>query len=694
MATGALNLLKDLVLYRLSSLNALAVPFLDERSTEDDYTLLPPPRPLRVLQLMGISFFAVSGSAYGIEESVAAGGPFLALLLLLLAPLLWSAPLLMVAAELSVALPQSGGYVVWVNTAFGALPSLLNAMSNLLCNVLDCALYPLLLTEYLRRALPALHEATDDTWWHDAAASALGELLRLALLALAAGVNIAGVNLVGVAAGALMLVVAAPFVALTAAALASGDARPAALLDADPALWPSDAAGWYFLGTLVLWNTCGYDSAGMVAAEVADAPRTYPRALWGSLGLTTALYVLPLGACAAASTDWDEWREGQWTKLARRFGGDGLATAVTLSSVVSMVGVLCTLMCTTSRAVAAMAQLRMLPAPLARLHPHLGTPVAAVALNALLVAGASSLLRFELLMELSMFFYALNVLMQIGAVLRLRASHPHLPRPAPRLPAPCLLPPAILALLVLVGAPAAHWGAALALLGATIAVYLALGVCRRRRRAAGRVRGRAGGGERGGETPRSLLAFGVDDDDDDDDDDDTFGAGGGGGAGLGGGRSHILLSSTGGGDGDGWWPLPPMLGGGLGGGGGFGGGGGGARASAAEIVSAFEVDASDDAELAAASAAAAAAVAAAPAPPRSSAMRAMHHHRQTASPVAVASAAGSEVEMQQTACALADSLFAQGGGCGGGAGAAAPVCEMSQVEVGGGDGEVGEMETI
>ena len=52
----------------IRALNKLAVPFLsDEGTGEDDYALLPPPRPLGVLQLMGITFFAVSGSAYGVE---------------------------------------------------------------------------------------------------------------------------------------------------------------------------------------------------------------------------------------------------------------------------------------------------------------------------------------------------------------------------------------------------------------------------------------------------------------------------------------------------------------------------------------------------------------------------------------------------------------------------------------------------
>ena len=154
-------------------LNALAVPFLDDEDAEDDYALLPPPKPLGTLQLMGIAFFAVSGSAYGIEESVALGGPFLALVALLLAPVLWSAPMLMVVSELAVAMPQSGGYIVWVNSAFGALPSMLNGMSNLMCNVLDCALYPVMLTDYLQRALPALRPSAAA----DASSSADGDVV-------------------------------------------------------------------------------------------------------------------------------------------------------------------------------------------------------------------------------------------------------------------------------------------------------------------------------------------------------------------------------------------------------------------------------------------------------------------------------------------------------------------------------------
>ena len=395
----------------------------------DDYALLPPPKPIKALQLTGIVFFAVSGSAYGIEETVSAGGPLLALLGLLLATTVWSAPLALISCELSVAMPHSGGYIVWVNSAFGPLASLLNGVANFLCNIFDCALYPLLLTDYLQRALlpilpPEPHGGGPGSWWR-LAPDILGTALRLLLVLLAAAANVSGANVVGIAAGLLMLAVTLPFAWLTVAAYSAPNASVWAPLTPSLQNWPTSYAQGYFLCNLILWNTCGYDSAGMVAAEVVDGRKTFPRALAAALGLTTLLYLLPLAACTAADRRWAMWGEGQFEMLGIEFGGPVLGGALLCASIVSMVGVMCTLMMTSSRAIAAMAVLRMLPAPLARLHPITGAPHLSVVLNASLIAVATCTLRFEALLELSMFFYSINAIMQCASLHRLRRTHPH-----------------------------------------------------------------------------------------------------------------------------------------------------------------------------------------------------------------------------------------------------------------------------
>ncbi|EOD33895.1 hypothetical protein EMIHUDRAFT_252995 [Emiliania huxleyi CCMP1516] len=217
------------------SLNRAALPFLrDADLNDDDYELQPPKPKLEMLQLMGIAFFAVSGSAYGVEEIVPLGGPFLSLAALVIAPAVWSAPMLLVTAELSVALPRAGGYVVWVEEALGAMPSLLNAMANLACSVLDCSLHP-----------AAAHAELAEAGSAGGAEGVALAVVRVLLVALAAALNVRGVDVVGSAAGVLMLLA----------------------LDPDPRLWPSGREAWFSFLCIVLWNCCGYDSAGMVAAE-------------------------------------------------------------------------------------------------------------------------------------------------------------------------------------------------------------------------------------------------------------------------------------------------------------------------------------------------------------------------------------------------------------------------------------------
>ena len=460
---------------RFRRANQLAVPFIaDDGTGEDDYAMLPPPKPIKSLQLMALTFFAVSGSAFGIEETVSAGGPLLALLMITLAALVWSLPLALVACELSIAMPHSGGYIVWVHNAFGPLPSLLNGLANLLCNVFDCALYPLILTDYLQRAilplLPPEPHGGGSAWWR-LAPTFLGTFLRLLLVLVAALVNVLGANVVGVAAGVFMLAVTIPFAWLTVSAYSSPSAQPAAPFTPSLQNWPSSYAQFYFLLQLVLWNTCGYDSAGMVAAEVVDGRTTFPRALGGALVLTTASYLLPLAACASADQTWPMWGEGQFENLGQEFGGTALGAALLVASIVSMVGVMCTLLMTSSRAISAMAQLRMLPAPLARLHPLTGAPHFAIGVNACLISAATALLRLEALVELSMFFYSINAIVQCAAVTRLRVTHPHRLRPRHILPTPLLALPVGVAATTLLLSPWRNWLGALSLIAATLVTY-------------------------------------------------------------------------------------------------------------------------------------------------------------------------------------------------------------------------------
>uniref|UniRef100_A0A7S4F166 Cationic amino acid transporter C-terminal domain-containing protein n=3 Tax=Chrysotila carterae TaxID=13221 RepID=A0A7S4F166_CHRCT len=216
----------------------------------------------------------------------------------------------------------------------------------------------------------------------------------------------------------------------------------------------------------------------MVAAEVVSPARAFPLSLCGALLLSTLLYVAPLAAAVATVGGWEDWKAGQFVDISAQIGGPYLSAALAAAGVVSMCGVMCTLLCTTSRAIAAMATLRMLPAGLSKLHPRFGTPAAAIVCNSAAVAVATSTLQFESLLGLSMLFYAVNVLMQCAALLKLRVTHAHLPSPSCALPSPLLLFPCALALAVLALAPRSQLLSAATLGVGTLALYSLLSLCR------------------------------------------------------------------------------------------------------------------------------------------------------------------------------------------------------------------------
>jgi amino acid transporter len=99
--------------------------------------------------LVGVTFFAVCGGDYGLEDSVGAAGPALTLLGLLILPWVWSLPIALMTAELSSMIPEAGGYVVWINRAFGPFAAHMNALLNLVSNTFDNALYPVMFVDYL-----------------------------------------------------------------------------------------------------------------------------------------------------------------------------------------------------------------------------------------------------------------------------------------------------------------------------------------------------------------------------------------------------------------------------------------------------------------------------------------------------------------------------------------------------------------
>jgi amino acid transporter len=76
-------------------------------------------RRLTLLPLAAATFFIVSGGPYGLEEVILGHGYAASVGLILLVPLVWSLPVALMVGELASALPETGGFYVWVRRGLG-----------------------------------------------------------------------------------------------------------------------------------------------------------------------------------------------------------------------------------------------------------------------------------------------------------------------------------------------------------------------------------------------------------------------------------------------------------------------------------------------------------------------------------------------------------------------------------------------
>src|SRR5262245_25529393 len=95
----------------------------------------PKARKVTLLGLTAATYLMVSGGPYGLEKVVQTAGYGLAVVALLVVPLLWSLPTALMVSELSGALPEEGGYYVWVRRALGPFWGLQEAWLSLAASI-------------------------------------------------------------------------------------------------------------------------------------------------------------------------------------------------------------------------------------------------------------------------------------------------------------------------------------------------------------------------------------------------------------------------------------------------------------------------------------------------------------------------------------------------------------------------------
>ena len=369
-------------------------------------------RGMRLIPLVAATYFMVAGGPYGIEDILGGAGYIKALAILLVVPLLWSFPTALMIGELASALPEEGGFYVWVRRAMGPFWVYQEAWLSLSASIFDMAIYPTLFVLYLERAFPAWTAGWRGTAW------------ELALIAVCCLWNLRGAPAVGDGSVGLFALLLSPFAVLMVAAAWHG-----MHLQHNTA-WQSGAAGSAGLSTAIvvgLWNYMGWDNASTVAQEVEDPQRNYPRAMLWSTAVVALTYVLPLAAIAFAGMDAARFSTGSWADAARTLAGPWLELAVVLGGTLTGLGMFNALMMSYARLPMVLAEDGMLPRVVAKRNRY-GVPWVAVLLCAL-AWGLALQLSFERLISLDLILYGASLVLEFLALVVLRFREPDLKRP-------------------------------------------------------------------------------------------------------------------------------------------------------------------------------------------------------------------------------------------------------------------------
>jgi amino acid transporter len=365
---------------------------------------------MRLLPLIGATYFMVAGGPYGLEDIIGKAGYGRALLLLAIIPFLWSLPTSLMVGELASAIPEEGGYYVWVRRALGRFWGFQEAWLSLAASVFDMALYPVTFVLYLSRVAPSWTEGYRGTLW------ALAVIVGCALW------NLKGAKSVGEGSVAMFCLLLSPFVVLVAVALWRWHGQGAGVM-----LHPVTHADMGGAVSVALWNYMGWDNASTVAQEVDNPQRNYPLAMLGSVTLVAITYILPLAAVGLAGIAADQFSTGAWTDAARTIVGPALGLAVVLGGMINGAGMFNPLMMSYTRVPYAMAEDGLLPRLFLRENRR-GAPWVSILFCAAIWALALRF-SFERLISIDLVLYGAALLLEFVAFIVLRHREPTLARP-------------------------------------------------------------------------------------------------------------------------------------------------------------------------------------------------------------------------------------------------------------------------
>ncbi|KAK4491141.1 hypothetical protein RD792_001865 [Penstemon davidsonii] len=365
---------------------------------------------LTILPLIALIFYEVSGGPFGVEDSVkSGGGPLLSLLGFLIFPLFWSIPEALVTAELSTSFPENGGYVLWISSAFGPFWGFQEGFWKWFSGVMDNALYPVLFLDYLKHSFPIFNNMIARI------PALLGITFSLTYL------NYRGLHIVGFSAVLLACFSLFPFVVMAVLSIPSINPRRWVVVDYKKVNWRG-----YF--NSLFWNLNYWDNASTLAGEIENPSRTFPKALLGAVVLVVCSYLIPLLAgTGAVETDPSDWSDGYFAQIGMLIGGSWLKWWIQAAAALSNMGLFEAEMSSDAFQLLGMSEIGMLPSIFASRSKY-GTPTFSILCSATGVIFLSWM-SFQEILEFLNFLYAIGMLFEFAAFIKLRIKKPELHRP-------------------------------------------------------------------------------------------------------------------------------------------------------------------------------------------------------------------------------------------------------------------------
>lgn len=379
-------------------------------------------RSLTLPAIVSILFFNVCGGAYAVEDILAVG-PGFAVLLMIVAPLVWSVPIALICAELGTAIPEEGGYYAWSRRALGPFGAFCQGWWAWLYTFIDIGLYPTMFCDYLAYFAPGF--GADGHYW-------LRKGLMLGMIWGFVLLNLFGARTIGGFAKLTFALVVAPFAILVVVGLSRGISSGFGFSPVAPWFSPGQTLG-SALATgvpLVLWNYMGWDSISTVAGEMDNPRRDYPRALLIGGLLIVAVYVVPsMVALSLLGTQTIEWTSGTWSLAAARIVGPWLGQFMSAMGMVSAVGLYAALVLVYSRVPFVMGRDGYLPKVLMKTN-RWNAPWVSLIVSGMLYSVV--ILTFRDVQELAsadVTVYGAMLSLELLSFLVLRKREPNLERP-------------------------------------------------------------------------------------------------------------------------------------------------------------------------------------------------------------------------------------------------------------------------